>query len=419
MANLQPGDMIDQRYQMGRLIGSGGMASVYEVLDTTSGHRAAVKILHRQFMLDPVIGQRFIREAQAASVLDTPYSVKVEGTGNLSDGRPFIVMELLEGLTLQALIERQGPRFEAERVLYLADQVALGLIDAHARGIIHRDLKPDNIFVINTPAGELIKIVDYGISKIFSGEGGVKLTQTGVTVGTPQYMPVEQLRGTKNIDGRVDVYALGVVLYEMLAGQKPYDGFTYEEVILKVATTTAPSLGVYRSDLPEGLVSLVDRAMARQVQDRIASMTQLRQEMAPYWSGRYPLSGSGQSLAQSGAFVSARSPELASVSPRASAGHTQVLQGPAAALAPPVPAPPPELAAPSPPVPAPQPELPAKTLPDHVYQASRQEPVSAAPPMVETRQKSSSTIVILLVIIAVFLFLLLVGIGVLALMLLG
>ena len=187
-------------------------------------------------------------------------------------------------------------------------QVAQGIHDAHARGIIHRDLKPENIFVLSSPHGEMVKVVDFGISKIFSAEDGVKLTQTGVTVGTPQYMPVEQLRGTKDLDGRVDVYALGVVLFEMFAGVRPYDGFTYEEVILKVATTTAPSLGTYRADLDPGLVQVVDRAMARDRDQRIGSMAQLRQEMAPYWSGRGPLAGApaGQDLSRSGGYPAAQ-----------------------------------------------------------------------------------------------------------------
>jgi eukaryotic-like serine/threonine-protein kinase len=289
MGELRAGDLVDQRYRVSRMIGSGGMASVFEVHDVTTGRRCAMKVLHRQLLLHPVIPQRFLREAQAASALDTPFSVKVESTGNMTDGSPYIVMEFLEGAPLNAIIEREAGRFDSERVLYLADQVAQGIHDAHARGIIHRDLKPENIFVIPTPHGDLVKVVDFGISKIFSGEDGVKLTQTGVTVGTPQYMPVEQLRGTKGLDGRVDVYALGVVLFEMFAGVRPYDGFTYEEVILKVATTTAPSLGTYRSDLLPGLVQVVDRAMARERDERIGSMSQLRQEMAPYWSGRSPV----------------------------------------------------------------------------------------------------------------------------------
>jgi serine/threonine-protein kinase len=433
MAEIRLGEVIDRRYQVSRLIGSGGMASVFEVQDLTSGRRCAMKVLHRQLLLHPVIPQRFLREAKAASVLDTPFAVKVEGTGNMADGSPYIVMELLEGLPLHAVIERQGPRFEAERALYLADQIAQGLADAHARGIIHRDLKPENIFVIPTAQGDLVKVVDFGISKIFSGEDGVKLTQTGVTVGTPQYMPVEQLRGTKDLDGRVDVYALGVVLYQMLAGLRPYDGFTYEEVILKVASTTAPSLGTYRADLPPGLVGVVDRAMARNRDERIGSMVQLRQEMAPFWSGRSPLApsavpgiaalgqtgGHAASLGQTGGHAASlgqtggQSAALGGVPsvPRASAGRTQVLERPSGPMTPAPPA-----AAPAQPPTPPPPAPPARTLPDHealppVPSGASAHAASHVSPT-QTRSGPPKVLVLVLVILAAALLLLLVGIGV-------
>ena len=427
MGELRAGDLVDQRYRVSRMIGSGGMASVFEVHDVTTGRRCAMKVLHRQLLLHPVIPQRFLREAQAASALDTPFSVKVENTGNMADGSPYIVMEFLEGAPLNVVIEREGARFDSERVLYLADQVAQGIHDAHARGIIHRDLKPENIFVIPTPHGDLVKVVDFGISKIFSGEDGVKLTQTGVTVGTPQYMPVEQLRGTKGLDGRVDVYALGVVLFEMFAGVRPYDGFTYEEVILKVATTTAPSLGTYRSDLLPGLVQVVDRAMARERDERIGSMLQLRQEMAPYWSGRSPVvvqaaatptldqtgghpmnqtggaamnQTGGHPMNQAGGAAMnqpGRQPEAVR-QPRPSAGRTQVIEDPSRN---PVPA-------------APLP--PARTLPDHEVPSV---PVVASAPAVShasPRPKGpSKTLVWVLVIVAAGLLGLLVAIGAVAL----
>ena len=289
MHQIKAGDVIEQRYQVGRLIGSGGMATVYEVHEMATGQRFAMKVLHPQLLLHNVIPQRFLREAQAARALQTPHAVRFESTGNLHDGTPYLVMEYLEGEPLNHVIARESGRMSTERVLYIADQVAIGIQDAHDRGVIHRDLKPENVFVIPTPTGELVKIVDFGISKIFSAEDGVKLTQTGVTVGTPQYMPVEQLRGTKGLDGRVDVYALGVILYEMLAGVRPFDGFTYQEVILKVATSKAPPLVSYRSDLPAGLAEIVDRALARDRDERIGSMAELRQVIAPYWSGASPL----------------------------------------------------------------------------------------------------------------------------------
>jgi len=265
------------------------MGSVYEAHDPASSQRVAIKVLHKALQRHPVIPKRFVQEAMAARALTTPFAVKVEGTGNLADGCPFIVMEFLDGVDLGTLARQLGGKLAVDRVVRLADQVASALEEAHARGIVHRDLKPENIFVLQTPQGEMIKVVDFGISKILTREDGIRLTQTGTTLGTPQYMPMEQLRGVRDLDGRVDVYALGVMLYEILAGVRPYDGFTYEEVIVKVATTTPPPLSTYRGDLPPALVEMVDRAMQRERETRLGSMTELRQILATL-HGQAPIS---------------------------------------------------------------------------------------------------------------------------------
>ncbi|MCU0694309.1 MAG: serine/threonine protein kinase [Polyangiaceae bacterium] len=289
MTHLKAGDVIAKRYHVSRLVGVGGMGSVYESNDAVTGERRAIKVLHRHLHSHPVIPKRFVREAQAARALSTPHAVKVDATGQLDDGLPYIVMEYLDGTSLQQIVRGEVGRVESERVLYLADQIAVAIDEAHSRGIVHRDLKPENIFVLQTVHGEFVKVVDFGISKTCAADDGAKLTQTGMTLGTPQYMPLEQLRGTRDLDGRVDVYALGVILFELFAGVRPYDGSTYEQVILRVATTTAPSLGHYRKDLPPGLVQVVDRALARDRDARIGSMMELRLALSPFWSGRSPV----------------------------------------------------------------------------------------------------------------------------------
>jgi serine/threonine-protein kinase len=280
MADLSPGQVLANRYRVDRQIGVGGMGSVYEAWDGIGSQRVAVKVLHQALLRHPVIPKRFVQEAMAARALTTPHAVKVEGTGSLPDGCPFIVMEYLDGLDLGTLVRRAGGKLGVERVVRLADQIASALEEAHAKGIVHRDLKPENIFVLQTAAGEMIKVVDFGISKILTREDGIRLTQTGTTLGTPQYMAMEQLRGAKDLDGRVDVYALGVMLYEVLSGVRPYDGFTYEEVIMKVATTVPAPLSSYRNDLPPALVELVSRAMHRDRDARIGSMTEIRRVLA-------------------------------------------------------------------------------------------------------------------------------------------
>ena len=288
MAQLKTGDLVAGRYRVERLLGVGGMGTVFAARDGDGPRMVAIKVLNEVLRRHPTIPKRFLQEAKAASLLTTPHAVKVEATGDLSDGTPFIVMEFLEGTDLAAIARQAGGRLAVERALYLADQIAAALQDAHARGVLHRDLKPENVFVVPTRSGEVVKVVDFGISKILAPGESVKITVTGTTVGTPQYMPMEQLRGAKDLDGRVDVYALGVLLYEMLAGLRPYDGFSYEQVIMKVATTTAPPLSNYRQDLPPGLSEFVARAMARDRNQRIPSMEQLRLEMQPFWSGRRP-----------------------------------------------------------------------------------------------------------------------------------
>ena len=285
MADLHPGDLVAGRYRIERPLGVGGMGAVYEARDTTTAQRFAVKVLHAELQRHPIIPQRFVQEAMAARALSTPHAVKVEGTGNLPDGCPFIVMEFLDGEDLGTLTKRAGGRLPVGRALALINQVALALEEAHARGIVHRDLKPENVFVIPTPAGEHVKVVDFGISKILTRDDGVKLTQTGTTLGTPQYMPMEQLRGAKDLDGRVDVYAVGVILYEVFAGTRPFDGFTYEEVIVKAATTVPAPLSSLRADIPQGLSDLIARAMAREREARVGSMTELRASLAAFAGG--------------------------------------------------------------------------------------------------------------------------------------
>jgi serine/threonine-protein kinase len=277
---LTPGQVVMDRYRVDRLIGSGGMGSVYDARDRVTSQRVALKVLHAALLRHPVIPKRFVQEAMAARALTTPFAVKVEATGNLADGSPFLVMEYLDGVDLGQLVRQAGGKLAVPRVLRLADQIASALEEAHAKGIVHRDLKPENVFVLQTPGGEMVKLVDFGISKILTREDGIRLTQTGTTLGTPQYMPMEQLRGAKDLDGRVDVYALGVMLYEILAGVRPYDGFTYEEVILKVASTTPAPLESLRGDLPAGLVTLVARAMERDRGARIGSMAEVRLALA-------------------------------------------------------------------------------------------------------------------------------------------
>jgi serine/threonine-protein kinase len=284
MPQLTQGQVIPGNYRIERELGQGGMGTVYQATDLASGMTFAIKVLHEELRRHPVIPKRFVQEAMAAGVLVTPHAVKIRATGALADGTPFIVMEYLDGVDLGTAAKRSGGRLSVERALSLLDQAAEALQEAHAKGIVHRDLKPDNIFIIAGPQGEFVKVVDFGISKIVTRDEGAKLTSTGMTVGTPQYMAPEQLRGARDLDGRADVYALGIMLYEVLAGVRPFDGFTYEDVILKVVTETPAPLKSYRPDIPPDLIALIDRTMARDRAQRVSSMNELRQLLAPFWA---------------------------------------------------------------------------------------------------------------------------------------
>lgn len=260
------------------------MGVVVEAIDETDGHAVALKVLHDSLRAQPLVAARFLREADAARALTTPHAVRVETAGVADDGTHYLVMELLAGEDLASLARRLSP-MPVERALSIVDQVAEALADAHANGVVHRDLKPQNVFLVPDVNGEIVKLVDFGVSKIVSREEGARLTLTGHTLGTPHYMAPEQLRATKDLDGRADVYALGIVLFELLAGVRPYDGATHEEVILKIATEDAPRLAELRPDLPPGLVEVVARAMHRDRARRVASMDELRAALRPHWSG--------------------------------------------------------------------------------------------------------------------------------------
>lgn len=282
------GRLATDRFELERRVGQGTSAAVYVAFDKRTNLRVALKVLHEVHARSPIARRRFLREAQAVQRLATPYAVQVLDVGELADGIPFMVMELLEGRTLREVIDECGPMTQ-ERALYLGDQVAAALQDAHANGVVHRDLKPENVFVLGEGPSEHVKVVDFGISKIVAGPETSALTGTGVLVGTPLYMAPEQLRGASDVDHRADIYALGVVLYELLAGASPFADARDLPSLLRIVAQPVQPLSVVRPDLPQGLVEVVSRATARRREDRVANVEMLRLLLAPYWSGVGPV----------------------------------------------------------------------------------------------------------------------------------
>ncbi len=209
---------------MVRLLGSGGMGEVYEAQHSSIGRRFAIKFLHPLLAGNSEVVARFQREAQAAGGLENENIAAVVDIGTADDGAPYLVMEYLEGEDLAHLLVRGGP-LPVPRAAYIIIQACRGLAAAHSRGIVHRDLKPENLFICKRNDGsDLVKVLDFGIAKLHTGRPGTGLTQTGTTMGTPFYMSLEQARGAKEVDHRTDIYALGVILYEILSGTKPHPG---------------------------------------------------------------------------------------------------------------------------------------------------------------------------------------------------
>jgi serine/threonine-protein kinase len=268
------GDLVDGRYQLRRDLGRGAAGRVFEAVHGFTGRSVALKLVTSDAppSLRAELHIRLAREARALAAVRHPGVVTVLDGGILPDGMPYLVMEMLEGRTLEGLIAARG-RVTVEDTVALGIQLANGLDAAHAAGIVHRDVKPSNVVIVEDHRHrEVAKIVDFGIARV-AAEEEEKLTSLGALIGTPGYMAPEQLLGQDDIDSRSDVYALGVVLFECLTGRMPYDG-TYQRVLLRVCSNE-PVPEVDSPDAPAELVRVVRRAMSKERTERFASMNEM------------------------------------------------------------------------------------------------------------------------------------------------
>ncbi len=276
-AELAPGTLVDGRYRVLRVIGIGGTGIVYEVEAAFGGQRLALKTL-----LDPQHAPRLEQEARALAQLKSAHVVKVVDFGQCEVG-PYMVMTLLVGQNLRDVLESKQ-KLSLGFVANLALQVCEGLDEAHQAGLIHRDLKPDNLHLAD-PAGAsksrppsadtVVTVFDFGVVKMSAALGNNPLTRTGSTVGTPYYMSLEQLRGAGTVDAISDVYAFCVVLYECLAGQRPFEAGTLGDLIFAICSTTPPHLHTVRPDVPREVADIVMRGLSREKAERPASMRAL------------------------------------------------------------------------------------------------------------------------------------------------
>jgi len=298
-----PGDVIAGKYRVERVLGTGGMGCVLEATHQVTGKRFAVKWLLPDLSGQGDAVQRFIREAQVAGRFEHPNVVEVYDVGQ-ERGSFFMVMELLQGESLGARLRGRG-KLMPDEACALIIPCLRGVHRAHQAGIVHRDLKPDNIFVC-TPTAEIPetpKVLDFGISKVAAraGEVSASITRTGLVMGTPHYMSPEQLRG-KEMDHRVDVYAFGVIMYELLSGKLPFPGDTYGELAVKIATETPAPLLRENPKLAPGLVAVVNKAMSRDPAARYPSLDELGRALEPFSHGirfdiTHAVSRSAQALA--------------------------------------------------------------------------------------------------------------------------
>ena len=283
---LAQGTLLEGKYRIERLLGAGGMGSVW-VAEHTMLHRpVAVKVLDSSATTrDATAVQRFLREAQTAARLRSDHIVDVLDVGRFDDGTPFLIMELLEGETLAARIKREGRLQHGESAL-LVDHLLSGLSAAHAAGVIHRDIKPDNCFITRKDGREHLKLLDFGISKVAGDAREMRMTRTGVVMGTPYYMAPEQARGSKEIDHRCDLYAAGAILYECVTGRVPFEAESVNELLFKIVLEPLIPPHSMAPELDPAFEELILQAMGREADARFQTAQQFREALGPYIAGR-------------------------------------------------------------------------------------------------------------------------------------
>lgn len=273
-----PYGVVGDKYRLIRRIGTGGMGDVYLAEHMVIGKQVAVKFLRRELASDPTHAARFLQEARAASSIRHENVVDITDFGRTPDEQPFFVMELLEGESLRDLLSREG-RLPWDRARDIILQVLDGLTAAHEKNVIHRDIKPENCFCSTRPGRKThVKLLDFSIAKL-TGVEAASLTSTGAPIGTIYYMSPEQARGEKDIDIRTDVYSTGVMLYEMLSGDIPFNAENFYGVLYKIIHENAPSADMVDNDaeLRQNVQSLLHRALAKDRSERFSSAFEFRQ----------------------------------------------------------------------------------------------------------------------------------------------
>ena len=285
MTDAGPGTVLDGKYRLLHPLGQGGMGVVWAAEHEALGRRVAVKLLRREFAEDQGNLRRFAQEASAAIRIGSPHIVTILDFGSAPGGAPYLAMELLSGETLGAALHDRPP-MALPRAIDIVGQILAGLGAAHACGIVHRDIKPENVFL--TRFGErpdFVKLLDFGLSRVLSGETATRLTRTGAMLGTPTYMSPEQVMGSRDLDQRADIWSVAVVLYLALTRRRPFEGPTVADRLAAIVAAKPPPLLAYRPDLEPRLEKILRRDLARDPAQRIASAEGFRALLAPYAKG--------------------------------------------------------------------------------------------------------------------------------------
>jgi serine/threonine-protein kinase len=277
------GETLAGKYLVTRVIAEGGMGIVVAARHLKLDQQVALKFMLPELLRSPEAAGRFLREARAAVMLQSEHVARILDIAELETGLPYIVMELLEGSDLGGVIYASAPLSVDDAIDYVL-QACEAIAEAHALGIVHRDLKPENLFVTRRRDGAAwIKVLDFGISKVIPGlesrQSGARVT-TRESMGSPTYMSPEQMRCTRDVDGRADIWSLGIILYELLTGRQPFTGRSIAEICL--AVTQAPLPPMARADLPEGLAAVVEKCLAKEPEERYLTVADLVRALAPF-----------------------------------------------------------------------------------------------------------------------------------------
>lgn len=290
--NRLVGSTIQGRYHVVRLLGDGGMGAVYKAADQVLRRFVAIKMLHPETAANPSAVERFVREARSSAAIGHPNIIDILDFGYENES-PFLVMEYLRGRSLSEAIADEG-RMSVERACNIATHALAGLAAAHDRGILHRDLKPANLMLIALLGDrDFVKLCDFGFAALVQPsvriDGGKSLTPARTLVGTPAYAAPERLRGDDTRDPRMDVYSIGVVLFEMLAGRRPFDAPTFRELARKVRQDPPPSLLTLRNDVPPSLDRVVRRSLAKEREERWANAEEFAAALVPFGGRMLPI----------------------------------------------------------------------------------------------------------------------------------